>query len=846
VLWRGGHTTVALLVLVVMAALFFAPLVWHDQIFYLGDACFHFYPGYVFYREALLRGSLPLWNPYTGCGEPFLADIERGVLYPLNLIYLLCPAVTTAMVVSVAIHVVLAGLGTYALARAWRVSFTGALLAGVVYAFSGYLITKVQFPSALGSAAWFPVALTSLVLWTRDRSFGAFLRMAIALCMQFLAGFPESFTYSIAALGVYAVFASVYEGRTRRRWSALLAPVFGLVGAGILAGLLSMAQLLPTWEALRLSERAGGVDPKTELVSLHPLTLVSFLIPSIYGVQGPFSVPWGTYWSPSCLEYSISALYLGILPVTVLLTALIYRGIAGCASQEGAIPAADAVPYRVPFLITVAAFFFTYSMGTYTPLFGTVRCVVPLFRQFVSPAKSLLCVVLPLSCLAGIALDGLCLRAEHAVGATAPWRRWVLRWGPCSCFALLTVFIAACLMNGGALGRVVMERVFNLNSVDPRFAHWIPWDVLARDGAKLAVVGLACSLLLQIHVHRPRARAVTAVLIVLTACADLLDANRYLLHPGPAALFRERTATFDKLQPEGRLTRFFMYKHVLQDDVREMMKLLPAGQEVHDLLGKQVAHGYAEVSTALARIGRHAFYLSLPIIDKAFNAYPIGVLSPENVIQLLGVALHSSVPLPMRERVLGMFNCDRIVLFPDIHELFSSGSAEATRLTILPNSMPRAYVVGGVEVLRDDQAVLRAIAFEPFDPLKVALVDQRTAGDQYLGDLQPGTVLHHIRRLEYVINGLEIELISQGEGILVISETYYPGWKATVNGKEVPLLNVNLAFRGVRVPSGESLVRMVYRPASVRLGIVISLATIIGVLLVGFLRRGFRNRSRGA
>ncbi len=75
-----------------------------------GDLSLLFFPGYAFYRRSVLSGHLPLWNPYTACGEPFLADIERGVLYLPNLIYLVVPT-WLGIVLLAAFHVLLAGVG---------------------------------------------------------------------------------------------------------------------------------------------------------------------------------------------------------------------------------------------------------------------------------------------------------------------------------------------------------------------------------------------------------------------------------------------------------------------------------------------------------------------------------------------------------------------------------------------------------------------------------------------------------------------------------------------------------------------------------------------------------------
>lgn len=76
---------------------------------------------------------------------------------------------------------------------------------------------------------------------------------------------------------------------------------------------------------------------------------------------------------------------------------------------------------------------------------------------------------------------------------------------------------------------------------------------------------------------------------------------------------------------------------------------------------------------------------------------------------------------------------------------------------------------------------------------------------------------------------------SPGDSLLVITDTYYPGWKAAVDEKEVAVLPVNIRFRGILVPKGSHTIRMWYKPESVRLGSVISAIGVgLWIILMAF------------
>jgi uncharacterized membrane protein YfhO len=75
--------------------------------------------------------------------------------------------------------------------------------------------------------------------------------------------------------------------------------------------------------------------------------------------------------------------------------------------------------------------------------------------------------------------------------------------------------------------------------------------------------------------------------------------------------------------------------------------------------------------------------------------------------------------------------------------------------------------------------------------------------------------------------------------MVVLSDTFFPGWRARVDGQPAEIFQVNAAMRGVLVPKGTHSVTMRYRPASVYLGAALSLLGVLGAIAVAFVgRRG--------
>src|SRR6266699_7309752 len=102
--------------------------------FFFRDFGYFGYPLAFHHRESFWRGELPLWNPLSNCGLPFLAQWNTMVLYPGSPFYLLFP-LSWSLGVFCLLHQFLAGLGMYFLARDWTGSRLAASVAGLAFSF---------------------------------------------------------------------------------------------------------------------------------------------------------------------------------------------------------------------------------------------------------------------------------------------------------------------------------------------------------------------------------------------------------------------------------------------------------------------------------------------------------------------------------------------------------------------------------------------------------------------------------------------------------------------------------------------------------------------------------------
>jgi uncharacterized membrane protein YfhO len=98
-----------------------------------------------------------------------------------------------------------------------------------------------------------------------------------------------------------------------------------------------------------------------------------------------------------------------------------------------------------------------------------------------------------------------------------------------------------------------------------------------------------------------------------------------------------------------------------------------------------------------------------------------------------------------------------------------------------------------------------------------------------------------VRLVERQPDRLALEVDTDTDGILVLSEIYYPGWQARVDGQKVSILQANTILRALPIQAGTHSVEMIYRPATVFIGLALSLLTLVAVV-IGILWQRKRDR----
>jgi Bacterial membrane protein YfhO len=244
----------------------FLPALRHRRETFYDDVLLGFFMPEKHGLARLLRGGfLPTWLDNQYGGEPFIANLQHAVLYPGNLPFWLLPT-STALEVVVAMHLALAGTGMWAYCRlGLRTGRWAAVMGALAFGFGAMTLHHINLLNQLQVIAWMPLVLLFGHLALERGRARFVLLTGVTVGLQFLAGHPEEWLYTLLALAAYGLAWTL--AAAPREWPRRAAAATLRLGGAMVAFVLLFAwQLLPTLLLQRYGWRTGPTfDEQYEL-----------------------------------------------------------------------------------------------------------------------------------------------------------------------------------------------------------------------------------------------------------------------------------------------------------------------------------------------------------------------------------------------------------------------------------------------------------------------------------------------------------------------------------------------------------------------------------------------------
>lgn len=770
-----------------LGAVFFADVLFSSKNFYYRDILNFHYPLRRVLIDSYARGELPLWNPFVYLGQPMLANPNYMAFYPTNLLHLLAPF-NYAFKLHFVLHPILGGLGAYFLLRRLALGPLPSLAGALAYEFSGTVLSFLNLYNLVPAVALIPWIGWAFQGALHGRRVRRTLLLGFLLALQAIAFEPLLFQCcALLLLALTALYITEQDNRKR----ALRTAIGVLLPAGLSAAGLAAAQIVPALELLPLSARGAGIDYSVASGwSMHPMDLLSIFIPNFYGTL--FTIGSVSAWGEMYHEFKDAYLVSFFLGSSTLLLAAL-----ALFSQRTKLRNV---------LLAFCALTLVLALGKFAPLYPFLYRHVPLFDLGRYPSKYFLLATLLISMLAALGLEA----ALEPRNARAPERtmRPVLAAG------LIAGGAALCL---GLFWGWKTEALASLmrEATPPAIATTKDFQAVAAGLARSllatgAFFGLTALILSARHRLRNKAGWTLAAVVALELMPPNLglfplisDADmdyvpelaRTMKENGPAEPFRAVTPNYMNPVPTSMVLKapnrsaawFVLYNR------RSGQSLDGIRQGLQYALDRSVDYLNSRESDTL--------------MQRSLE------LTPERKLTLLANLNCAMVP------AIGELQDPRLSLIGPIE----THSNLDYRLYRLEGALPRAYFASSViPAASPDEALARLL--EANSALAGRVILESPGAVAASGG---GAAAGRAEITRYGNNRVACRVSADAPGFLVLLDSWYPGWKAYVDGRETEVLRANYAFRAVALSAGRHDVEFVFEPMSFRIGAAVSVLTLL-------------------
>ena len=744
-----------------------------------------------FAAQALRAGQgFPQWDAYLQGGMPYIAAMHGDIFYPTFLLRMIMPT-DVAMTWGFIIHLILAGWLTYMFLRAMGLSFHASLIGGLAYMMSGPIAAYVSpgHDGKLFVSSLLPLSLWMLLRWMRDGRLWAVGALALTIGLAVLSPHPQLLQYLLLASGAFALFLALTGPLPR---AAAFKRLGVALGAVVLGGAIGAIQYLPVKGYVAWSPRAaGGSQTGWEHAvsfSMPIEELLNTYIPEFSGILD-------AYWGRNQLHFHSE--YVGVITLVL----------------AGAGMFAAVLPRKLRwFWIGTLIISLLWTLGGSTPFYYIVYELVPGTKFFRAPSTMMYVSMFAVSVLAAFGAERV-LASFQALS-----NRFIIGWAAAlAVLALIIVGAAVPIADSMAASMAAVGYPTEYTARISEAARANQGALLA--GAARSVFFAAATLGILWFYGRgkvPAQRLAWALVILLVVDLWSIE-RRYWNFSQPA---RQSFATDPAIEA------------IKTDSVPGRVIALPLGpgvaprDPVYSGSALMVHHVRSVSGYHGNELGRYQKVLSAGSVVPNYGKDGLRpefwrhenvrwLYTPLSESQLADIAKQLNVP--GFTKVLGPVK---------------NASGSTVYLYRVPGDNPAAVVANAIVKGTDDQA-LATVLDARFDARRAAIVDtaERLQTPQLTGIPEPSSV--QAKTTRYDSGAINVELtgpVQNSGSMLVVSENFYPGWKATVDGKQVDAVRANYNLIGVPLPAGARAIELRFRDPSYDTGKVVTLAAILASL----------------
>ena len=547
---------------------------------------------------------------------------------------------------------------------------------------------------------------------------------------------------------------------------------------------LSAIQLLPFHELSQLSIRSHGISyDKASIWSLHPLDLLEIFVPDQYGL----ATDWQNYWSH---QHWLKTIYMGGIPF--LLSFFFIKKFDR-----------QALGFLLLFFISLGL-----ATGHHSYLHYILYEYLPFFDKFRYPVKFIFIGILVISITAGIGYD--CLKKDISTNSnlkTSPMV-WVLFIG----FLFMVVF--------GVLDFYNKEFTEYFNKIGWAPPNYNEVNINLFNIKRFLVFTSLCCLLLYLY-PKPKFRNKFVLgLMIGLLTLDLFFAHyKFFVRQG-LDRFNKRAESAEFILSDKSNARTYVPSETYHKPFKNVIKTsenmnLKKERFTTGILGNLPIH----FASGIAVTAQKKWSQLNSLVETSPE------LNSTDILNLMNVKYYVSIE-PVKDKGFTLVYSGTPSSGKEV-ELKQFEESNAIRVYENKNVLPRSFLVPNCKVIDSGKEFKNTFAKKLFDPKTVVLLEKQPAGLDCKKSKSDFSEKGKVEISSYKSNTVKLTVNSKIRQFLLLNDSYYPGWKAYIDGEETEVLNANYLFRAIVIGPGEHQVRFKYEPLSFKLGLAISVTTLI-------------------
>ncbi len=775
--------------------LFILALFLRGKTFYLMDISFYFYPVKYFLINALKEKSFFLWNPYVLLGAPYNFDFSgAGFLNPINFILFLSSS-SMAFTTFILFYIFLSGVGMYVLDNELVKESKVSFFTGIAYMFSGYLLVQIVHFNIFCFLAWIPLILFASLKAGKKRNLAYIFLCGIVTAFSLTQSQPQIVFYFFLIIGLFLII-NFWQEKKR---------IFFAISGIFLGILFTLPQWLPMVELTHLSIRKGGLTyQEMTSFSLFPYHLLTGIFPHLFGVYPDYiGKPyfWEQYW------------YSGIAVLFFAVIAISHRRKS---------------PY-ISFFSFITFTSFILALGKYTPFYHLLYHIKG-FNYFRCPARWLSIVNFFLPILAGF---GMKIVMESREDTKKTIKNLFYIGFSIIMIGFLFYSSKSFLLPyfKGIIGKMYYKKIPNFgiikgfgggetldyyyNVIEKFFVF------LKKSLISFVIIFSSIFCVVFLFLKRKINIKVFSFLIILILTCDLLYHNisinpvrdkKYFLKPSISEKFLLKDKSIYRVHSPENPGEVSLELFGLWGSMRKINSI---GTTAYFSLDTK---RYEDFKNALEKseekkLGKYneRSYLG----EKALK-----ILSLLNVKYIIANRrLKDKILILKLKRDIDMLSFQAQPIHYSLH-IYEN-----------PEYLPRAFIVYKTKKILRKERIIPYILCDKFNPREEVVVENQDAPS-------PAETSHPLTPAEIIsYTNTEVTIRAQldNPGYLVLSDLYYPGWEVSVDGKKEKIFRVDYLLRGVFLNAGKHEVVFKFVPRPFKIGALISVITLLGVIITGFL-----------